>query len=248
MKDTAETIEFFTPKLGLTVTPYIAANSKQGIHHVGRYQWAANVLKAYNPATVLDIACGAGYGSAMLSTALPDAIVTGGDYDERAVEYARNHYAAPNLAFKQADLVRWTSGENELLGRFDAIVSFDTIEHLLHREIALIKIADNLSDNGALLISTPCAHRSTRLNPGWEHHKIEYSFADLYKFLSRFFTTVIYPQHDDFLAKDIWLEINSEKIRYLNRMNPLICRGPIRSAIPPEDSLLPDPVQAAGQH
>jgi 2-polyprenyl-3-methyl-5-hydroxy-6-metoxy-1,4-benzoquinol methylase len=132
MEDTNETTEFFVPTLRLDIRPYIEAEQKQGIHHVGRYRWAEIVLRKRTPATVLDVACGAGYGSYILARALPDTKVTRVDYDERAVSYARKKYRAPNLQYCQGDMVRWTSAAGPL-GTYDAITSFDTIEHLLHK-------------------------------------------------------------------------------------------------------------------
>jgi cyclopropane fatty-acyl-phospholipid synthase-like methyltransferase len=228
-KNQSESVEFFTPKLGLSVEPYIAAGSKQGIHHIGRYQWACGVLKARQVKNVLDIACGAGYGSKILATALPDAKVQGSDYDERAVTHASATYDSANLRYAVGDMVTWMQGA-EKLGRFDAVVSFDTIEHLLYRELALMRIADNLEDDGVLLLSTPCGHTVTRLNPAWEHHKVEYSHSDLFGLLSRFFTRVIRPQDDDFIGGEFWTGvINAGAVRYVNRMNPVICVGPIRT-------------------
>lgn len=107
------------------------------------------------------------------------------DYDERAIEYARANYHGDNLHYVVGDMTTWRS-EGQPMPRCDVIVSFDTIEHLLHREIALMRIADNLADDGWLLFSTPCGHNESRLNPGWEHHKLEYSHSDLFAILSRF--------------------------------------------------------------
>ncbi len=116
------------------------------------------------------------------------------------------------------------------IGQCDVIVSFDTLEHLLHREIALMRMADNLSDDGWLLFSTPCGRDETKLYPSWEHHKVEYSHTDLFYFLSRFFKLIIQPQDDTFPAKHFWSEtINATSTLYLNRMNPVICVSPIRT-------------------
>ena len=166
----------------------------------------------------------------ILAQAFPNANVIGADYDVRAVEYAKNNYTAPNLTYVHGDIVRWLNGESAL-GEYDAITSFDTLEHLLHREIALQKLADNLNRLGTLLLSTPCGHSESRLNPGWEHHKLEYSYRDLYAVLKRFFAVVSYPGEAEFIGLDYWREVvNRDQMRYLNRMNPVICSSPLRSA------------------
>jgi 2-polyprenyl-3-methyl-5-hydroxy-6-metoxy-1,4-benzoquinol methylase len=229
IKDTNETLEFFTPDLGLEVENYIEANNKQGIHHIARYQWASMVLFDRKPARVVDVACGAGYGSYMMSLASETSEIIGVDYDERAVQYAAQTYSNTNLSYQTGSMVTWRDGTKSI-GECDAIVSFDTIEHLLHRELAMESVANNLKPDGVLLLSTPCGHSVSRLNPGWEHHKLEFSHSDLFKFLSRYFERVIQPQEADFPNNEYWEDVvNKEKTLYLNRMNPVVCLGPKRA-------------------
>jgi len=231
-KNLEETPEFFYPRHGLEIDEYIKMENKQGIHHLGRYHWATKVLSAHLPNKILDIACGAGYGSFILASHINQATVTGADYDIRGVELARRTYERHNLSYVHGNIVTWEnkSGESsEPLGSYDAIVSFDTIEHLLHREIALIRITQNLSSNGMLLLSTPCGHQTTLLNPGWEHHKIEYSYIDLQNLLKRYFGTVLVPEAGNFPGIEYWENvINNGKRRYLNKSNPVVCLDPIQ--------------------
>src|SRR5690606_3340878 len=66
--------------------------------------------------------------------------------------------------------------------------------------------------------TTPCGHRITRLNPGWEHHKIEYSHHDLRALLKRFFKRIIEPGQADFPNQAFWDGvINRDRVRYLLR-------------------------------
>lgn len=231
-KNLAEAQEFFNPQLGLEIEPYIEQEKKQGIHHLGRYHWAKQVLASFAPSTVLDIACGTGYGSFILASHLTNAKVVGADYDIRGIEVARQTYWRDNLSYLFANITTWkyTHGESTgPLGNYDAIACFDTIEHLLHREIALIRIVQNLSPDGVLLLSTPCGHSVTRLNPGWEHHKIEYSYGDLQNLLKRFFGTVLLPEDGNLPGMEYWENVvNKEKTRYLNKSNPLVCLHPIQ--------------------
>ena len=230
LKNLSTTIEFFVPKRGHDVAAYIAAGEKQGIHHVGRYQWASEVLRRRSPRRILDVACGAGYGAKMYADACPGAEVVGVDYDERAVEWARRHYRAPNLSYRVGNMVTWAYGDGSPMGEFDAASSFDTIEHLLHREIALIQFAENLSPAGVLLFSTPCGHSVTRLNPEWEHHKIEYSHFDLRNLMCRFFRNVLTPEEGTLPYLEFWTRvINAGAPRYLNRFNPIACLDPIKA-------------------
>ena len=225
-----ETTEFFVPRRGLDLAPYIAHRDMQGIHHLSRYHWATRVLDPIAPRRVLDVACGAGYGSFLLADTMPGVEVRGVDYDARAIDYARKAYRAPGLSYERGNLVTWCSeeGAGASLGRFDAILSFDTIEHLLHREIALLRIVEHLEEGGCLLFSTPCGAEN-KLNPGWEHHKIEYSFSDLRKLLSRFFRTVAVPEDGTLPALDFWQdEVNAKEQLYVTLSNPVFCADPIR--------------------
>jgi SAM-dependent methyltransferase len=221
-----QTIEYFIPRLGLELEPYLACENKQGIHHLARYHWAKLVVK---PGRVIDIACGAGYGTLILAEHCCDVHVLGVDYDERAIRLAKERFSHARVSHRSGDLVAWKDSEGTPLGSFDTVISFDTIEHLHHRELALINIAENLAEDGVLMFSTPCGHTEPKLNPPWEHHKIEYSFHYLRNLLLRFFKEVLEPADPGFPHADFWSEVvNGSKARYLNRMNPLLCRGPIR--------------------
>lgn len=242
-KNTEDTIEFFIPESGLELEPYLQHDlpenatgkqirlRKQAIHHLARYYWAAMTLKDMAPGTVLDVACGSGYGSQILAKALPDHTIIGGDYDPRAVEHATRTYGnLPNLSYHQVDIVTWVDlKRDKMLGRFDYVVSFDTIEHLLYREISFVNFAEFIRPAGALLFSTPCGSKQNKLNPGWEHHKIEYSYRYLYNLMRRFFNDVRIPDDGSLPHLDFWHDVvNKDKQRYTLRANPMICQKPRR--------------------
>lgn len=114
--------------------------------HVHRYVFARELVKGR---TVLDAACGEGYGSALLAEAA--ASVIGADLSAEAVGHAGERYRAPNLSFRQADC-RALPFED---GAFDCVVSFETLEHLDDHEGLLSEFRRVLSPDGFLLISTP---------------------------------------------------------------------------------------------
>jgi 2-polyprenyl-3-methyl-5-hydroxy-6-metoxy-1,4-benzoquinol methylase len=209
--------EFFNP--AKTIEEYIREKDIGGIHHLIRYTWATAVLRDMKPTTIIDIACGAGYGSKMIADALPQSQIIGADYDPAAVDFARTAYQAPNLRYVTGDLMRWDD-----LGDYDCIVSFDTLEHIPHRELALENIVAHC---GYMLFSTPCGSPVNDLNPAWEHHKIEYSTQSLMAFLCRYFGTIIDPEKPAWPHKEIFHGID-----YLLKCNPLVCMEPIRREIP----------------
>lgn len=88
--------------------------------HTARYEWAAKRLHVGS--NVLDIACGVGYGSYILAQAGHQ--VTAVDADAEAIEYAEKHWHHPNIKYEVGKAEFYdTQG-------FDAVISFETIEHL----------------------------------------------------------------------------------------------------------------------
>jgi SAM-dependent methyltransferase len=99
--------------------------------------------------TVLDAACGEGYGSALL--AAEAAKVVGIDLGAEAVAHARARYPGANLAFVQASVTSLPLHD----GAVDMIVSFETIEHLAAQREMLAEFRRVLVEDGILVISSP---------------------------------------------------------------------------------------------
>ena len=101
---------------------------------------------------VLDVACGEGYGSALLSQAA--AQVVGVDIAEEAVAHARAAYASrPNLRFEHGSATALPLPDASV----DVVVSFETIEHLAgpDQPRMLAEIARVLTADGVLVLSAP---------------------------------------------------------------------------------------------
>src|SRR3990167_2646569 len=117
------------------------ASTLDGIHpgHVERYRFACTIAKG----RVLDAACGCGYGSKMLEDA--GCRVVGVDLENEAIQHARTYYAGPGYLIGDILEIPWA-------GRFDWIISLETIEHLPEADKAL-KIFRHHGSN--LIASTP---------------------------------------------------------------------------------------------
>ncbi|GAA0366817.1 hypothetical protein GCM10009092_33950 [Bowmanella denitrificans] len=117
--------------------------------HKNRYEFAG-VQIGYAPHLhILDLACGIGYGTLMLSK-MCGANVTGVDIDKGAVDYANEHYCDSHIQYICADALNV-----ELNDKFDVIVSFETIEHV-HFDLALLKrFYTFMKPGGRLICSTP---------------------------------------------------------------------------------------------
>ncbi len=218
--------EHFVPGMGLDLEPYLRAGNTTGAHHLLRYEWACSVLRDLRPVgSVLDIACGAGYGSYLMAKRLPETRVVGVDYDPAAVRRALREYALPNLEYRVGDCTRL----DETVGGdpFDCVVSFDTIEHVAHREVMMEGLVNHLRPGGRLLLSTPCGRAQNLLHPRWGHHRLEYSAASLYDFLRRYFRTVQRPEDGTLPHLDVFDRLRGTGIQYTLRLNPVICSDPI---------------------
>jgi SAM-dependent methyltransferase len=106
--DSVVTLERFVPKF--------QADVAWAKGHFERYLFALEYISAVD--TVLDIACGVGYGTDLIQERCKKA--TGIDRSKDTIEYAREHYHGE---FLTADFF-------DKLGMFDIVVSFETIEHI----------------------------------------------------------------------------------------------------------------------
>ena len=142
----------------LDVDSYLSSASTYLIYlfHVATYEFAADRL----PGTgrVLDYGCGTGYGAHLLAES--GRTVVGVDVSQSAVRYAASRYMSPLLEFRAVPPV-----ESAPLpfgsGSFDAVVSFQVIEHVPSVDAYLAEVARVLAPGGVFLCATP--DRTTRL-------------------------------------------------------------------------------------
>lgn len=161
--------------------------------HIARYEFAASLARNK---LVLDIACGAGYGSNYLEKE-GTRMVVGGDVNKEAIHYAKAHYNIGELFFLLLDATNLPFRKNI----FDVIVSFETIEHLKDNRRFLSACKEVLRKDGFLVCSTPnslvtLSDSGKPLNP---FHVYEFTVREFHDLLSGYFKNVtIYVQ--DFLT------------------------------------------------
>ena len=151
--------------------------------HVARYQFA----KAHvSHSLVLDIACGTGYGLPILLTKARS--VVGVDLDLEAIEKARSSVGKAHVQLVAADGCCLPFPD----ATFDAITSFETLEHLETRREFLAELRRVLKPAGLCIVSTPNAHYTRPQNgiPRNPHHVFEYTPRELTEELERHFTKV----------------------------------------------------------
>ena len=139
------------------------AESIEGIkpNHRQRYQFAINKIKERfcaleRPVSILDTACGVGYGTMMIAEQVSSATgvdlnrsIIGVDIFQGAIDTANKFYKKENNEFMLCDISDeedWPFKDTN----FDAIVSIETIEHVEDQE-SLIK---RYSDSTAFLIAS----------------------------------------------------------------------------------------------
>ncbi len=148
--------------------------------HLKRYEFARQFCK---DKVVLDAACGVGYGSNYLADVAGEII--GLDISREAIAYAKEHYQRQNIHFEIADIHKLNFHD----GYFDAVCSFETVEHLDNLQIFLAEVRRVLKKGGVFIVSTPQAKKtvSTPKNP---YHKTEFSKNDFRDLLNKYFADV----------------------------------------------------------
>jgi len=154
------------------------------VEHLHRYAIAKDLAKGKS---VLDIACGEGYGSNLL--ALDAHSVTGVDIDAETISKARTKYVASNLNFIQGNLESIPCGDKT----FDLVVSFETLEHIEGHEKMLSEIKRVMKPDGIIIISTPCKlYYSEQRNYKNKFHVKELQKEEFQLLMNNYFKHVVY--------------------------------------------------------
>jgi SAM-dependent methyltransferase len=139
------------PPLELTgerTLPDVPAENYWYRRHLAVYEWiGARVIGK----RVMDMACGEGYGSEVLSRGA--ASVVGVDANPDAFEHARLRYTRQNLTFERG-MVENHGGAGGG-GIYDAVVFLQTIEHVQDPAAVLRHFRSLLAPGGAVYVSTP---------------------------------------------------------------------------------------------
>ena len=140
--------------------------------HAHRYWWASQFACGKR---VVDVACGAGYGSAILGKYASHVI--GIDIDPDAVSHARATYARDNVEFRTGDCASFSVEEP-----VDLLVSFETIEHVDEdaQRSFLASIRAALKPDGVVIISTPEKEQYVGVDNIYHKHELTLEeFRDL---------------------------------------------------------------------
>jgi O-antigen biosynthesis protein len=150
--------------------------------HVARYALAARFAHGRR---VLDLGCGAGYGTADLARVASSSV--GVDLAPEAIGYAARHFPGTRFLQCSANAVPFPSAS------FDLLTAFEVIEHLRDWRALLAEARRVLEPDGLLIVSTPNkryyaeARAKSGPNPFHEH---EFEFHEFRTALREFFPHV----------------------------------------------------------
>lgn len=168
--------------------------------HLARYLFAQERVSG----RVLDVACGAGYGTRLLGA-------VGVDLSKDALRAARNE--TDRLVC--SDALRLPFG-----GTFDAVVSFETVEHVADPERFVEECRRVLRPGGVLLMSTPnrelWSPRTSK--PAQRHHVKEFSRKEFRTLLKSFKDVELFgqlPMGRGAAAAFAWKELTKRLIKSL---------------------------------
>jgi len=137
--------------------------------HVSRYHFAATFVRG---GKILDVGCGAGYGTALLARGAERAI--GFDIATDAIDYARAHHGG-EAEFLVASADRFPLRT----GIVRTVTAFEVIEHIEAWPSLIAEAARVLEEDGVFLVSTPnkSYYSETRKESGpnpFHVHEFEY--------------------------------------------------------------------------
>ncbi|MBI4808482.1 MAG: class I SAM-dependent methyltransferase [Nitrosomonadales bacterium] len=154
------------------------------LEHLHRYLQASEIVR---DKVVLDLACGEGYGSALLAKKAGKVI--GVDISTDAILHAQKRYQKENLEYIEGSCAAIPIPTASV----DVVVSFETIEHHKQHELMMHEIKRVLRPTGVLLISSPDKqHYSVEtgyINPFHARELYQHEFKQL---LRNHFTNVIF--------------------------------------------------------
>lgn len=155
---------------------------------IARYQFAARWVKG--AMTVLDFACGTGYGVAYLDVDSRTKVI-GLDNAVDAVRRARQRFGAQGAQFVAGDATAFPFGP----ATFDMVVCLETIEHVADVDRLLSQIRRVLRPGGTVIFSTPnrLLHSPNSAKPLNPYHVVEYTIEQ--------FRAVLAPQ---FVIEEIY--------------------------------------------
>ncbi|WP_165222015.1 glycosyltransferase [Affinirhizobium pseudoryzae] len=165
-------IERFDPKM----------RGKTAHEHLHRYGLCQEYV---NGRTVLDLASGEGYGTAILGENAD--LVIGIDLDAESVKAAQKKYGKPDkIRFQRADCRYLPFAQDT----FDVVVALEIVEHISEQDLLLSEAIRVLKPDGLLIISTPNRLVYNKYKAINQYHIKEFELDEFSVFLNSHFSNV----------------------------------------------------------
>ena len=184
---------------------------------MARYRWAAERARGKR---VLDLACGSGYGSAILRAGGARWVVSADRAEEAFREAAQAGSRAGALRGTLADAARLPFRDASL----DLYVSFETIEHVADDRAVVREARRVLAPGGVFVCSTPereviSPGRTLADRPDNPYHEREYS--------RREFEALLRPEFDaiEWYGQTPCSEGHQRRLAALARLSPWAARA-----------------------
>lgn len=194
-------------------------------NHINRYRFAVDTIENKGVIKILDAACGVGYGSEYMAKCMSGVRIVAVDRSKEALSIAKKHFIDNQVKFLEDDC--HNLGAANAFAPYDAVVSFETLEHLPHPEKFLASCYRVLKEGGNLIVSTPNRLSSSPEQLKWEYHEKEYKPDELAEMLQQagFSSVEMYGQRLTVFGKfrqQIHAELNTLHSNPFVRMGKMI--------------------------
>ncbi|MDD5746149.1 MAG: class I SAM-dependent methyltransferase [Candidatus Omnitrophica bacterium] len=178
---------------------YVPWTGGRAIHYEHWQRYAFATLFASGK-TVLDLACGEGYGSYTLAAKAGQ--VVGMDVDPAAIAHAQRYYSKANLSFLAGSVLAVPLAGEAI---FDVIVCFEAIEHVDEQEQLLKEVKRLLKKDGVFIVSSPNKSLHADVQPIKNpFHKRELYGEELRRLISGYFPQVSFFGQRAVVGASIW--------------------------------------------
>lgn len=105
-----------------------------------------------NPEKIMDVGCGPGNSTNVLSSRWPESEIVGIDSSASMIESAKNNY--PNIEWRIEDATKMETEE-----KYDIIFSNATIQWIQDQKKLISDLVKKLKNNGSLAVQVPMYHK-----------------------------------------------------------------------------------------